>query len=217
MLINKTTYKDYVVAHVYEQLQNGKLSAGDKVLESTLSSDLGLSRAPIREALRQMVGDGLLAYKPQIGNFVASLSPKEIIDAYMTRGLLEGFAVAESLDNFSEEDFDSLDQLCLLMEKYARRSKQKELIEVGTEFHQLLFTKSDNIQLIEYTQRLSHKLHLLFYKHWASLYSPEEIRERHQLLIGVLRKRDKALAEQSLRNHYSETGHKVAGFYAQKA
>lgn len=213
MLINKSTYKDYVVAHVYERLQKGELNPGDQVLESHLAKEFGLSRAPIREALQQLVGDGLLTYKPQVGNFVASLSPKEIIDAYVTRGLLEGFAVADALEGFTEEDLEDLEDYCLLMEKHARRGKQKELIEIGTEFHQLLFNKSNNIQLIEYTQRLSLKLHLLFYKHWASLYTPEEIRDRHQTLVSVLRQKNRDLAEQALRQHYSETGQKVARFY----
>ena len=213
MVVNKTTYKDYVVAHVYEQLQKGELNPGDKILESHLAAELDLSRAPVREALRQLVGDGLLTYKPQVGNFVASLSPKEILDAYVTRGLLEGFSVAEALEDFTEEDLADLEKLCLQMEQYARRGKQKELIEIGTKFHQLLFNKSNNLQLIEYTQRLSHKLHLLFYKHWASLYTPEEIRERHQTLVSVLRKKNRGLAEQALRQHYSETGLKVARFY----
>jgi DNA-binding GntR family transcriptional regulator len=212
-VINKSTYKDYVVAHVYERLQKGELNPGDQVLESHLATELGLSRAPIREALQQLVGDGLLTYKPQIGNFVAALSPKEIIDAYVTRGLLEGFAVAEALETFTGEDLEDLEELCLQMEKHARRGKQKDLIESGTEFHQLLFNKSDNIQLIEYTQRLSQKLHLLFYKHWASLYTPEEIRDRHQGLVHLLREKNRALVEQALRQHYSETGQKVARFY----
>jgi len=216
MLINKSTYKDYVVAHVYERLQKGELNAGDKVLESQLATELGLSRAPIREALQQMVGDGLLIYKPQVGNFVASLSPKEIIDAYVTRGLLEGFAVVEALERYSEDDLEELEDACLKMEKHAARGKHKELIEIGTGFHQLLFNKSNNIQLIEYTQRLSHKLHLLFYRHWASLYTPEEIRNRHQTLVGILRQRDRTLVEQALRQHYNETGQKVARFYAER-
>ncbi len=213
MVINKSTYKDYVVAHVYERLQKGELNPGDQVLESRLATELGLSRAPIREALQQLVGDGLLTYKPQVGNFVAALSPKEIIDAYVTRGLLEGFAVAEALEGFTEEDLEDLEEYCLQMEKHARRGKQKELIEIGTEFHHLLFNKSNNIQLIEYTQRLSHKLHLLFYKHWASLYTPEEIRDRHQALVCVLRRKERPLVEQALREHYNETGQKVARFY----
>ncbi len=213
MVINKSTYKDYVVAHVYERLQKGELNPGDQVLESHLATELGLSRAPIREALQQLVADGLLTYKPQVGNFVAALSPKEIIDAYVTRGLLEGFAVAEALEHYTEEDLEDLEEYCLRMEKHARRGKQKELIEIGTEFHQLLFNKSNNIQLIEYTQRLSHKLHLLFYKHWASLYTPEEIRDRHQELVCVLRKKERPLVEQALREHYNETGQKVARLY----
>lgn len=216
MVINKTTYKDYVINYLYEKMQSDELKSGDQVLESHLAEKLGISRAPIREALQQLVGEGLLEYKPQVGNFVAVMSAKEIIDAYVTRGVLEGFSAAEALDKFDEEDFETLDDLCSRMEHFAEKGKQKELIEVGSEFHALLFNRCDNVQLIEYTERLSHKLHLLFYKHWGTLYSAEEISARHRQLVQVLRDRNEQQVEQALRLHYLETGQKVARLYEQQ-
>lgn len=215
-MITKKTYKDYVSEYIYAELQEGKLQPGDQVLESRLANQLGISRAPIREALQQLVGDGLLEYKAQVGTFVAVLTAKEIMDAYLTRGLLEGYAVADGMSRLSESDLQYLEGLCRQMETCAHASQHRELIVVGREFHAFLFSKSENRQLINYTERLSSKLHLLFYKHWASLYNAEEIRDRHRSLLDTIRTGDTAAVESAIRQHYAETGAKVAEFYQQQ-
>ena len=168
-MIDKGTYRDQVIEFVSDKLRSGEFLAGDKVLEVSLAQQLRISRAPIREALKQMVGDGLLEYRPQIGTFVASLSVGGIVDAYVTRGLLEGFSVAVALPAYSERDYQQLHELCRQMEVLASNNQQLVLIELGREFHTLLFRRSGNQQLIEYTERLSSKLHLLFYQYWAAV------------------------------------------------
>ena len=79
MPIERSTYKDYVIRYIYNGIRENRFRAGEKILESHLSKELGISRAPIREALADMVRRDLLEYRPQVGNFIASLSPKEII------------------------------------------------------------------------------------------------------------------------------------------
>jgi len=215
-MLNKTTYKDQVIAFLYGQLRRGELSPGDKVLEVPLAKLLQISRAPIREALTQMVGDGLFVCRPQVGTFVASLSADEIVDAYVTRGLLEGFSVASALHDFTASDYQRLGHYCSEMEVLASKHEQLELIELGRDFHTFLFQRCGNCQLIEYTQRLSSKLHLLFYKHWASLYSPVELRTRHEKLLSIMQTGNATQVELVFRAHYLETGQKVAELYRQK-
>lgn len=215
-MIDKGTYKDRVIEFLYEQLRSGALAPGDKVFEVALAQQLQISRAPIREALKQMLGDGLFEHRPQIGTFVASLSEQEIVDAYMTRGLLEGFSVAVALPAYSAADYQQLQNYCREMEVLANTHEQVALIELGRDFHAFLFKRSGNQQLIEYTQRLSSKLHLLFYKHWASLYTPAELRERHERLLIVMQGGDPVLVEQAFRGHYLETGQKIVELYRQK-
>jgi len=217
MVINKKTYKDYVIDYIYSGLREGRLQPGDQVLESHLASHLEISRAPIREALQQLVGEGLLDYKPQVGTFVRILSAKEIMDAYLTRGLLEGYVVADGRERLTEADLDHLAELCQKMESYAVAARQQELIDAGREFHAMLFNQSENVQLIDFTERLSSKLHLLFYKHWASLYDPESIRQRHEALLSAIRTADAVVIESAFRQHYAETGAKVATLYQNEA
>ncbi len=212
MPIVKTTYKDQVVDHVYQLLLQGNLGPGDQIKESLLAEQMGISRAPIREAMKELIMNGLVDYRPQVGNFIPVLSPKQIIDSYTTRGILEGYAVMETCDKFSAEEIEKLENLTSQMESYAHKKNQKMVVEAGGEFHDLLISKNDNVQLLEYTDRLSLKLHILFFKYWGKLYDPTEIARRHREIAESVKSRDLNLIEQVVRQHYVETGSKIAAF-----
>lgn len=210
MVIVKRTYKDQVVEYLYNLILDGTLTPGEQVKEIYLSKELGISRAPIREGLKELISNGIIEYRPQVGNYITQLSPKEIIDAYITRGVLEGYAIGITHHQFSEDEIEELSNMAKMMEKYARKNNRKKVVQAGDDFHSLLISKNNNIQLVEYTQRLSLKLHILFYKHWPSLYSQEEIGNRHQRIVDVLKSGDTLQVEQVVRDHYAETGTKIA-------
>lgn len=210
MVIVKRTYKDQVVEYLYDLILEGTLTPGDQVKESSLSIELGISRAPIREGLKDLVSNGIIEYRPQVGSFVTQLSPKEIVDAYITRGILEGYAIGTTHDQFSIEEIEELSGIAKMMKKYANQNNRKKVVQAGDNFHSLLISKNSNIQLIDYTQRLSLKLHILFFKHWSKLYSQEEIGNRHQRIVDALKSKDTSMIEQVIRDHYTETGTKIA-------
>ena len=210
MPIVKTTYKDQVVDYIYQMLLQGELEPGDRLKESQLAEQMGISRAPIREAMKELIEKGLVDYRPQVGNFIPVLSPKQIVDSYTTRGILEGYAIMETCEQFSDEEIEKLDILVDQMEKYANKNNHKMVIETGGEFHDLLISKNSNVQLLEYTDRLSLKLHVLFFKYWGKLYSPAEIGQRHRAIAESIKSKDPAQIEQVIRQHYVETGRKIA-------
>ena len=210
MPIVKKTYKDQVVDHVYQLFLTNELHPGDQLKETLLAEQMGISRAPIREAMKELIMDGLVDYRPQVGNFIPVFSPKQIIDSYTTRGVLEGYAVMAACDRFSAEAIDKLESLVEQMERSAIEKNHKMVIETGGEFHDFLISECDNVQLLEYTNRLSLKLHILFFKHWGKLYSPAEIGRRHQEIVESIKSKDLNLIEQVVRQHYVETGSKIA-------
>ncbi len=210
MPIVKKTYKDQVIDYIYQLLLADKLRPGDQLKESLLAKEMGISRAPIREAMKELITNGLVDYRPQVGNFIPVLSPKQIVDSYTTRGVLEGYAVMESCDQFSEEEIDKLENLVEQMESCAQKKKHKMVVEVGGEFHDLLISKNNNVQLLEYTDRLSLKLHVLFFKYWGKLYSPSEVGRRHREIVESIKSKDLRRIEKVIRHHYVETGSKIA-------
>ena len=209
MPIERSTYKDHVIRYIYDGIRENRFRAGDKILESHLSKELGISRAPIREALADMVRRDLLEYRPQVGNFVASLSPKKISESYVARGVLEGFAVIQGINNFTEKDLTRLEEMAHKMKLFAEKGQHKALIDIGQEFHEELFCHCTNAQIVLFTEQLSLKLHLLFYKHWGKVYTPEEIRDRHLKIVTTIREKDPGKLELLIRQHYIDTGHKI--------
>lgn len=213
-VIKKTTYKDQVVDYIYDQILDGRFSPGDHLKESQLAKEMGISRAPIREAFRELIASGIVEYRPQVGNFISLLSPKQIVDSYTTRGVLEGFAVMDTLHSFSEDDIEELDLLVSRMRKRAKKGDRKKVVQIGGEFHALLTSYNRNVQLAEYNERLSLKLHVLFHKHWSTLYTPEEIGDRHSRIVDSIKASGAVLIEQTIREHYIETGVKIAAIYS---
>lgn len=210
MVIVKRTYKDQVVECLCNLIMEGTLIPGDQVKENSISIEIGISRAPIREALKELISDGIIEYRPQVGNFIPKLSPKEIVDIYTTRGVLEGYAIGTTYDQFSEDEIEKLNNMAMLMEKYARKDNRKMVVQIGDDFHSLLISKSSNIQLIEYTECLNIKLHILFFKHWPNLYSQKEIGNRHQRIVEALKSLETSQIENVIRDHYTETGTKIS-------
>lgn len=215
MEIPKATYKDYVIRHIYDGIMNDRFRAGEKILEQELSLELGISRAPIREALRELVGEGLLSHQAQRGHFVTLLSSQEIVDTYQTRGVIEGYAAALAAPDLGTKDLGTLQQLCRRMENHARRQQHRELIERGEEFHNLILDRCPNRELYNFGDRLSRKLHILFCRYWGTLYQPEEVAARHLRIVDSLRQRDTTVIEATIRDHYFETGRKIAAVQQQ--
>ena len=210
MAVNKSTFKDYAMSHIFNGMMDGKYRPGDQLNESVLADELEISRAPIREALRELIGGGLVEYRPRVGHFVAVLSKQEVIDTYIARGVVEGFAAAQAMDRLTKEELADLEAMPSEMEKLSRQGNLKELIELGNEFHELLFNKCFNKQILTFTQQLSLKSDLLFYEYIGTLYTPKEIKDRHMEIIECIKTGNSIQLEELIRTHYVESGEKIA-------
>ncbi len=209
-MIEKATYKDQVVNFIYKEILKGNLKPKSQIKESHLSERLQISRAPIREALKELVVMGLAEYKPRIGTFIIDLDPQDIVDTYSTRGVLEGYACRMSYKMFTEGDIDKLYGMCDRMEILAESHSNIALIDLGDEFHNYLFKGCKNGQLVRFTKTLSIKSHLMFSQYWPKLYSPNQIRDRHISIVKSIKQANAADIEGCIREHYIQTGQKIA-------
>ena len=208
--IKKTTYKDQVIDYVYQCILDGRHLPGHQIKEALLAGELGISRAPVREALKELTVNGIIDYRPQVGSFIALLPPHQIRDVYTTRGVLEGYAIMATRDQFSTGDIDKLHALVARMRHEAELGNRKMVVEVGDDFHSLLISRNRNRQLAEYMDRLRLKLHVLFCRYWSDLYSPAEIGDRHLRIVTSLVSGDPTAIEETVRRHYSESGDRIA-------
>ncbi len=98
-MFSRSTYKDKVKNYIIDLILTQKISPGTQVKEKKVAETLKISRAPVRGALRELRAEKILEYKPYKGTFLKKNTPKEALDIYITRGLLEGYAVVDALEH----------------------------------------------------------------------------------------------------------------------
>ncbi len=209
-MFSRHTYKDKVKVYICELIFKGELNPGEQIKEKEIATRLGISRAPIREAFRELITEKILEYVPYKGTYLKKTDPRETIEIYSTRGILEGAAVAESLSGLGKRQIQKLSYLNDKMYECAKTGKNRELIEYGEQFHSVLFKNCNNSLLVHETHRLSFICHILFFNHWPRIYSPSQIRIRHKKIIDAIEGRDRIAVERVIRNHYFETGKKIS-------
>jgi DNA-binding GntR family transcriptional regulator len=100
-------------------LLDGRYMPGERIYEATIARALGVSRNPVREAVRRLQQDGLLEVRPHNGTYVASIPVEEIDDVYLIRGALEGVAASLATERMSDQEIAALGQIVVKQRKTA--------------------------------------------------------------------------------------------------
>ena len=119
-----------------------ELEPGQKIVEQDLAKEFKTSRAPIREALRQLELEGLVNIIPNKGAYVTGISDKDVHDIYMIRSMLEGLCVRWATEHITQEQLEELDEIILLSEYHMDKGHSDQLTELDGRFHQILYEAS---------------------------------------------------------------------------
>jgi len=215
-LFTKQTYCEQVVEYIKQAILCGELAPGDPVKEVVLAESLGISRAPVREALQVLIQGGLITSEPQKGKYIRVLTSREIRETYIVGGILEGAGVAMSLSLWLDADFQALDVLTQEIEAQAAQTEGlAALAYVDNTFHALTLARCSNKFLVEQGRSCCTNIaKFLFYNHWDTLFTQEEFCDRHLLIAEAIQSRKGAWVEDIIREHYRETGLRMAYFGA---
>lgn len=205
------TYSEQIIVHIKDAILTGKLHPGDKVNEVVVATELSISRAPVREALQMLVKEGLITSIPQRGKFITALTSKQIRDSYFTGGVLEGAAVSSTISKFTEHDFTQLQKVIEDMKKVAEHGENgTSMAELDDRFHDILFSKNTNELIGELARRSCQGISkFLLFRYWKELFTLDAVYERHKTLLEVLRTKDVVAIENTLREHYIESGRRM--------
>ncbi len=205
--IHKEPLKDKIIEHIYGAIINEEYVQGSQVKELHLSEKLKVSRAPVREALLELVSLGVLEQIARKGVFVKEITSKDIYDTYESKGVIEGFLATEFALHATTKD---MAQLSLHVEQMSNvNNDRKKVVKVGEEFHKLTLKYAKNSVFLETLEKINRKSQLLFYKNWTKMYSQAEVKQRHQKIVDAITSRDKKMIEDVIREHYFETGTKI--------
>jgi len=129
---------------IREDILNGRYISGDKLVEIKLADELGVSRTPVREALKQLELDGLVDNIPNRGVVVKGISREDIDDILTIRLCIEGLVGQWAASRISDDEIKELEEIYDLMEFYTFKDDVDKLFELNSRFHETLYraTKS---------------------------------------------------------------------------
>lgn len=128
-----------VFSEIEKSILNGVVKAGESLIECKLSAELGVSRTPVREALRQLELEGLVKTIPNKGAIVVGVSQKDIEDIYNIRMIIESLAARWAAERISDEDLERLTNVVDLQEFYAKKNDTIQVWQLDTTFHEIIF------------------------------------------------------------------------------
>ena len=181
------------------EIRAGGLRPGDRLLEADLAKRLGISRTPVREAIRQLEAEGLVVHVPRVGAAVRSLDPGEVTELYEMRGVLEGTAARLAARAASSVEIEELG--AINAEMAAARGDPARLYELNRQFHAALLDAARNRYLARSVAGLQKTLYLLGPTTLEEDARAKGAVEEHEAVLAALRARDEQAAEQAMRQH----------------
>ena len=208
MNMNLSTLRQDAYHKIRNKLMDGDLQFGDSLMEPALAKELGMSRTPIREALRQMENEGLVEYVPRFGVMVRMLERKELEDMYAVREALESYGAAEAALHITPEQLAKVKEAFGTMreieDEFARSGEAhlpaealKRFVTVDLQFHNLIMLATSNGYLAGILERTRLMSRIFTATFWA--YTRESLAEAnqfHRRLVDALEQRDAEAARQ---------------------
>ena len=193
---------------VFQQIRsdiiNGKYKENDELRENTIGKELGVSRTPVREALRQLELEGLVSIIPNRGAFVTGISHKDIKDIYLIRSLLEGLCARWAAENISEEKLTELEEIIVLSEFQINRENggsPNQITALDGRFHAALYEASGSRILARVLTDFHNYVKMARLTSVASQERARRSIREHRQILRAIRERDGELAEQLANEH----------------
>jgi len=191
--------RERIVARLRDAIIAGDLPPKTRLMEPELARRLGVSRTPLREAIRHLEAEGLVTTVPRVGTFVSEVRPRDVEDTYAIRAVLEGLAARQAAGNPDPAKTDTL--RASLAEMGRKTADYRVYHEAAGRFHEAIFALSGNQRLQAMYQSLTHQVTRFRTLSLAVDRRPEvSLREHRQIAGAILRGRGPE-AERLMRAH----------------
>jgi DNA-binding GntR family transcriptional regulator len=188
--------------YLQERIRDGRLKSGARIKADEIAQQLGLSRMPVREAIRQLDSEGLVTIRPNRGAVVTTLDPEDVLELFQMRSVLEGLAVRRAVERFDDDAFDELELRFNRLER--ARGDLDQWIQKHNDFHDVICVRSGGQRLFAQVQRLRTAIEPYLRIILVQSEMERAIAE-HRELIEIIRRRDPEAAEAVMRDHILST------------
>lgn len=202
--------RDVVFNTLRQAILKGELEPGERLMEIQLAERLGVSRTPIREAIRKLELEGLVVMIPRKGAEVAKITEKDLKDVLEVRCALEGLAVELACKKITQDGLNRLKKNLKEFEGAVRENDITTLAEKDVEFHDLIFAVTDNERLIQLLNNLREQMYRYRVEYLKDTKTHEQLINEHESIIRDLENRNCNDAKEHLTAHIYNQVHAVS-------
>lgn len=144
---DKYSLRGRVFHKIRDDILNGKYKENEELKEVSIGEELGVSRTPVREALRQLELEGLVQIIPNRGAFVTGIQANDVHDIYMIRARLEGLCARWACEKITKEQLDDMEENVYLSEFHVKKENIEQMADLDNQFHEILYASCDSKML----------------------------------------------------------------------
>lgn len=193
--------RDVVFNTLREAILKGELKPGERLMELQLAARLGVSRTPIREAIRMLEQEGLAVTIPRRGAEVARMTEKDMEDVLQVRGALDELAVKLAAESITSEQLKMLERAGADFERSLATNDVREIAQADVAFHDAIYQATGNCRLVNLLNNLREQLYRYRVEYLKDSSSYPRLLKEHRDIVDSLRRKDKSAAAEIMLDH----------------
>lgn len=191
---NHKPLREMVYEELKMQILTGAIIPGTRMMEVELADEMGVSRTPIREAIRKLEKEGLVTIEPRRGAYASMISTEDMVEILEVRQDLEGLAAYFAAERMQPDKIEILNEVSDKYNEAVRNGSMKDMITYDTMFHRTIVDSCHNkilVQMIEQLQELVLRFRYIYYDNFRRA---ENMPEEHKAIIEAIKSGDKDAA-----------------------
>ncbi len=194
-----------VFQRIRGDILKGNYKRGEELKEKAICEEMGVSRTPVREALRQLELEGLVNIISNKGAYVVGFTPKDIKDIYEIRTVLESLCARWAAIRAEEEQIEVLEEIIYLTDFHVRKGNMDQVMKLGGKFHEILYEAGGSRILEQALQNYHHYLERVRTINLLSYQRAVESNEEHRRILEAIKEQDAKKAEDAITLHLANS------------
>ena len=193
--------RDVVFHTLRDAILKGELKLGERLMEMHLAEKLGVSRTPIREAIRMLEQEGLAITIPRKGAQVAGMTEKDLEDVLEIRDALDELSVSKACEKINENSYRELEKAMEDFEVAVKEDDVRKIVEMDEHFHDVIYKITDNPKLENIVSNLREQMYRYRYEYVKDNADYDKLVSEHARILEGLKRKDKDYVKQIMHIH----------------
>lgn len=202
--------RDVVFNTLRQAILTGELRPGERLMEIHLANKLGVSRTPIREAIRKLELEGLVIMIPRRGAEVAQITGKSLHDVLEVRRSLDALCAELACERISDEEIAALEEACTKFEEATHTKDARVIAAADVALHDIIIQATDNNRLVQLVNNLAEQMYRYRFEYIKDYSMHSRLVEEHRIIFEAIRKKDKVTAAAAAVKHIDNQMESIA-------